>query len=174
MAPRTLRLRRELTRAERVHTGTFVRFHLGYAHFRADFSPYPPTGGASFGLSIGGTLIRGLALKGLMHFIADGDAEGVFMGQWGLGLVYYFLPYNFHVSAMVGSGSGFYDDPEEPDPDRQQVATGNSLALSAIVGYEFLPEQSQWGIGPAFQIWYAHFDEGDYVASALLMTFTNH
>jgi hypothetical protein len=149
-----------------VHTGTFLRFHLGYAYMVADYSPYDPMGGSNFGFSIGGTLTRGLALAGLLDFASGGDEEGIFMGQFGLGLSYYFMPVNMYAGLSVGYASGGYDDPSTDVADALEVETDGAFSYTVSVGYEYLFKDSAWGLGPAVRFWQSASTRGASAAPA--------
>jgi len=167
-------LTKQETRASKVHTGTFLRFHLGYAYMVADFSPYDPMGGSNFGFSIGGTLTRGLALAGLLDFASGGDEEGIFMGQFGLALNYYFMPVNMYAGLSVGYASGGYDDPSTDVADALEVETDGAFSYTVSVGYEYLFKDSAWGLGPAVRFWQVALDDGRFSATCIVLSATNH
>lgn len=162
------------SRAELVHTGTFIRFHVGYASMRADFSPYGRTGGSNFGFAIGGTLTQGLALAGLLDFMGDGSDEGIFVGQFGIALSYYFLPLNLFAGGSIGRASGSYQDLTTDDVDEREVETEFAFAYGLHFGYEYLFENSAWGLGPSLRSWYVDFDGGSFVATGLVLSATHH
>ncbi len=117
---------------------------------------------------MGGTLTPGLAAFGLLHFVRDGSEEDIFMGQLGVGVTYYAVPLNVYASAMVGTNNGWYDDANE-----ERVKTGNSVALSTMLGKEWMVSDA-WGVGPALELWYSNLPEGSYIAAALLFSATFH
>jgi len=162
------------TRAAEVHTGTFVRFHLGYAYLVAKFSPYGPTGGSNFGLAIGGTLTPGLALAGLLDFAGDGSDEGIFVGQYGLALSYYFLPVNVYAGGSVGVATGEYQDLSTNDADEREVETESAFSYTVSLGYEYLFKDSAWGLGPSVRFWQSMFDEGRFSATTVVLSATHH
>jgi hypothetical protein len=144
-----------------------MRLHAGPAWFRAKFSPYPASGGTAFGLMIGGTLVQGLALSGHLHFIGDGSAEDIFMGQFGAGFTYYLLPAEVYASVMIGSGSGSYELLGE------RFETANGVTYNAAIGKEWRVGGA-WGLGPGFQFWYSDLPEGSYRAGVFALTATLH
>lgn len=157
-----------------MHTGTFVRFHLGYAYMVADFSPYDPTGGSNFGFAIGGTLTRGLALAGLLEFAGDGSEEGIFAGQFALAFSYYFVPVNIYAGVSLGFATGEYQDLSTNDADAREVQTEGAFSYTVSVGYEHLFKDSAWGLGPAVRFWQAGFDEGRFSATCVVLSATHH
>ena len=84
------------------------------------------------------------------------------------------MPLNLYAGASLGRASGSYEDLSTNDADQRQVETEAAFAYGATVGYEFLFEDSAWGLGPALRLWYSDFDDGSFVASALVLSATNH
>jgi len=156
-----------------LHTGTFLRFHLAVTRFYAKYSPHPSSSGLMLGVDFGGTLVRGLALHGLLHgFIGDSEGYGHAVGQYGAALTYYFLPQNYYLTMMLGASQGEYN--KDKEDVEQSVITDVAPAYGAIFGIESVKKNSHWAAGPALRLWYSDFHEGAFYAWAVVFAGTYH
>ena len=119
-------------------------------------------------------MARGIALAGQLDFAGDGSDEGVFVGEYALTISYYLLPLNLYAGLSIGRSSGWYEDLSTNDADQRRVETESAFGYGANLGYEFLFENSAWGLGPSVRIWYSNFDNGSFTSTALVLSATHH
>jgi hypothetical protein len=143
------------------HEGFFMRLNLGVGYAGVSRPDYKWSGvGLGMGLSIGGSLVKNLALHAdfrstllprptqrTLGHNSDFDADIVFESM-GVGLTYYFMPMNIYVSGSVGIGLMVFEDDGGQSKD-----TDAGLALSGQVGKEWWIS-SDWGVGVAGQVQY--------------------
>lgn len=153
------------------HEGFFMRLNLGPSIANVWRPNSRWTGlGLGMGLSVGGSLIEGLALHADFNTTLVSnptahvhgrkqDLEGdIVFESMGLGLTYYIMPVNVYVSGSVGVGVLVFEDDDGESKD-----TSAGLTLGATVGKEWWVG-SDWGLGVAAQIQYIRVK--DYVDEA--------
>jgi hypothetical protein len=148
-----------------VHDGFYLRLHLGFG--MTSIKGEDGRGaqntlagmGTSFGLALGGTVVRNLAVFGTFTFnftdrptVSDGlGNSGTASGSLGLyavgaGVVYYLQPFNLYVSgALTGVQLGFMDE-----DDRTVYESKFGVGFQGIVGKEWWVS-SEWGLGIALE-----------------------
>jgi hypothetical protein len=150
------------------HEGFFLRLNLGVGFAGASRPDYKwSAAGLGMGLSIGGSIVRNLALHVDFNSTllpsptqkSDGrkqDFDGdIVMESMGIGLTYYIMPANVFLTGGIGLGRLVFED-----NDGQSKETNAGVTLSGMIGKEWWVG-SDWGLGIAGQILYMHV--GDYI-----------
>ena len=151
--------------AEPTHSGVYVHLHLGGGFTSIHGSDGSggdlkiSGGGPSFTVAVGGAVAPNLAVFGTLFFtdasqprvtsngysLGQGDGDA-FLGGFGAGVVYYFMPVNLYLSGAI-AGVQF----EADDSDGKTTYQSNvGLGFQGMLGKEFWVSD-HWGLGAAFE-----------------------
>jgi hypothetical protein len=148
-----------------IHSGLYVHLHLGggFTSVRGSDGSGNTVkisgSGPSITVAVGGAVAPNLAIFGTLFFtdasqpsvtsngsnLGQGDGDA-FLGGFGAGVVYYFMPANLYLSGAV-AGVQF----EADDSDGKTTYQSNvGLGFQGMLGKEFWIS-SHWGLGAAFE-----------------------
>ena len=151
---------------EPTHGGVYVHLHLGGGFTSIKGSNGGATlkisgGGPAFAIAVGGAVAPNLALfgnifltmasqpqvSGTGYYSANTQASGdAFIGGFGGGIVYYFMPANAYISAVVATTQF-----EADDADGKTAYTSNyGIGFEGMIGKEFWVSD-HWGLGAALE-----------------------
>ncbi|HVV49289.1 MAG TPA: hypothetical protein VHO06_06510, partial [Polyangia bacterium] len=150
----------QLVPVEQLHTGVYVHLHIGGGFTSVSGAGTKVSGsGPSFAVAVGGAVIPNLALFGNLFFTGstnpDISATGygsqsttgdTFVGGFGAGAAYYFMPVNIFISAALGAVEFELDDANGNSVSQSKIGLG----FEGLVGKEWLVSP-HWGLGAALE-----------------------
>lgn len=147
------------------HDGLFLRLSagLGYSGFSSDGQESKDisshnTIGSTGSFSIGGSVTENIALHADLWGVSshmNHDSKSFNTGGLGLGMTYYFMPYNIYLTGSIGPAAIVYDDGNYENYDWEDHKAAYGLWTSVSVGKEWWVS-SNWGLGLALKGNYAY------------------